>query len=119
MTQYAPWVTAKSMVHETDDTKKEAMSAQLRHDIYMMAERLRHIGILLQPFMPDKASKMLDVLGVAEENRTFAFIGFGADKSYGTPKVDVGKSAHDSLFPPLEVEETPPKRTAKGKGKNS
>lgn len=62
------------------------------------------MGILLQPFMPEKAEEMLDVLGVSREKRSFEYLGLGKDFTYGEPMRDVGRSAHQSLFPPLEVE---------------
>lgn len=72
--------------------------------IYVLADTLRVMGILLQPFMPDKAAEMLDLLGVSPEKRTFAYAAMGADFSYGTPLRDVGVTAQEALFPPLEVE---------------
>lgn len=72
--------------------------------IYIVAETLRNAGILLQPFMPEKAKEMLDVLGVSEGKRTFEYAGLGKDFTYGVPMRPPGRTAHESLFPPLEVE---------------
>lgn len=77
----------------------------LSRGIYLLAETLRIMGILLQPFMPDKSGKMLDILGVSQQMRTFEYAAMGKDFSYGTPMIAIGKTAHDSLFPPLEVED--------------
>lgn len=71
--------------------------------VFDSAESLRHIGILLQPFMPEKAKELLDVLGVRESRRSFANLGYGVDSTYGEPMRDPGSSSHDSLFPGLEV----------------
>ena len=40
--------------------------------LYVLAETLRHLGILTQPFMPDASGKLLDQLGVPAEARDFA-----------------------------------------------
>jgi len=40
--------------------------------LYVLAETLRHLGILTQPFMPDASGKLLDQLGVPAEERDFA-----------------------------------------------
>lgn len=73
--------------------------------IYTAAESLRHMGLLLQPFMPDKAAEMLDLLGVAPNRRRFEYLGLGKDFSYGTPLRPIGSSALDAIFPPLAVED--------------
>jgi len=41
--------------------------------IYLAAESLRIVGIVLQPYMPNKARQLLDQLGVQPHKRTFAF----------------------------------------------
>jgi methionyl-tRNA synthetase len=62
------------------------------------------IGILLQPFMPDKAAQLLDMLGVSPLRRTYTYAALGADDSYGDAQAPLGKCAWDALFPPLPVE---------------
>ena len=42
--------------------------------LYVLAEVLRHIGILVQPFMPTSAEKVLDQLAIPVEERTFRFL---------------------------------------------
>ena len=39
------------------------------------AEVLRQVGILALPFMPDLAAKLLDLLAIPENERTFAALG--------------------------------------------
>jgi methionyl-tRNA synthetase len=73
--------------------------------LFMAAESLRISGILLQPFLPDKAAKLLDTLGVAEDMRTFEHAVPRCDFSYGVPAVNPGRCRDDSLFPPL-IEDT-------------
>lgn len=41
--------------------------------LYVTAETLRRVALLVQPVMPESMSKMLDLLGVAESERTFSF----------------------------------------------
>jgi methionyl-tRNA synthetase len=56
----APWALAK-----TDPTKQGTV-------LYVTAEVLRQIAILAQPFMPTSAGKLLDILGVPANERSFA-----------------------------------------------
>lgn len=58
--EQAPWALKK--------TDPERMGTVL----YVIAESLRRIGILLQPVMPDSMAKLLDVLGIPEDQRNFA-----------------------------------------------
>ena len=55
----APWTLRK--------TDPEKMASVL----YVLAETIRHLAIILQPFMPDSCGKMLDQLCVAEDLRGF------------------------------------------------
>ncbi len=59
----APWALAKT------DPKRQASV------LYVTAEVVRQIAILAQPIMPASCGKMLDILGVPESERTFAFVG--------------------------------------------
>ena len=52
--------------------------------LFVTAEILRQIAILLQPFMPAAAAKLLDLLGIAEDARTFARIGSAGRLAAGT-----------------------------------
>lgn len=55
--------------------------------------------------MPAKASQLLDMMGVDESKRTFDDAMLGNDTTYGDPKIPVGTTAWDGLFPPLPVED--------------
>ncbi|KAI9790770.1 MAG: methionyl-tRNA synthetase [Piccolia ochrophora] len=68
--------------------------------IYTCGESLRISGILLQPFMPGKAAMLLDMLGVADDRRGFSWARLGADLSYGTSTIELGRGHQGSLFPP-------------------
>jgi len=58
--QQAPWA------------RKKTDPARMATVLYTLAEVLRHIAILLQPFMPGSMAKMLDQLAVPEDRRAFA-----------------------------------------------
>jgi methionyl-tRNA synthetase len=59
----APWALAK-----TDPARQGTV-------LYVTAEVLRQIAILAQPFMPESAGKLLDLLAVPDGERTFADLG--------------------------------------------
>ncbi|KAI5205121.1 hypothetical protein E4T39_03228 [Aureobasidium subglaciale] len=79
----------------------EDAERQMDYIIYLCIETLRLAGIMLQPVMPAKAKQLLDMLGVAEDKRSFAEAQLGADKDYGTSKVPQGKGQAGVLFAPL------------------
>jgi methionyl-tRNA synthetase len=56
----APWALRKTDV--------ERMADVLR----VLLDALRGIATVLQPFMPDSMARMLDQLGVTQDERTFA-----------------------------------------------
>jgi methionyl-tRNA synthetase len=68
----APWELRK-----TNPARMEAV-------LYVTAEVLRQVAILLQPVMPTSAGKLLDLLGVPETARTFAALGPAARLKPGT-----------------------------------
>ncbi len=104
MTAEAPWNLAK-MIHDPKKYPNTAsVKAQLDAIIYYIAEALRIVGILLQPYMPGKSSELREILGVDETKRTFSYARVGLDYTYGAPKRSVGTTAWDGLFPPLAVE---------------
>jgi methionyl-tRNA synthetase len=65
----APWALAK-----TDRRRQGTI-------LYVTAEVLRQIAILVLPFIPTSAEKLLDQLGVPSAERTFQFLGFQRRKS--------------------------------------
>jgi methionyl-tRNA synthetase len=58
----APWAAAK-----TDRPRMQTI-------LYVTAEVIRQVAILAQPFVPDSAGKLLDLLGVPKDERSFAFL---------------------------------------------
>ncbi|MDE1900512.1 MAG: methionine--tRNA ligase [Alphaproteobacteria bacterium] len=60
--EQAPWALKK-----TDIARMETV-------LYVLAETLRHLGVVLQPFMPDAAARLLDQLAVPADARAFEHI---------------------------------------------
>ena len=61
----APWALAKT------DPKRQGTV------LYVTAEVLRQVGILAQPFMPESAGRLLDLLAIPAGARDFAALGEG------------------------------------------
>jgi methionyl-tRNA synthetase len=59
----APWALAK-----TNPRRQKTV-------LYVTAEVLRRVAIVTQPFMPQSAGKLLDLLAVPGGKRTFSFLG--------------------------------------------
>lgn len=49
--------------------------ARMASVLYVTAEVLRAVGILAQPFVPEAAARLLDLLGVAPQDRALAQVG--------------------------------------------
>jgi methionyl-tRNA synthetase len=62
-----PWVLRKS--------ESGADQARFRTVLYTTCEAVRLAALLVAPVMPESAAKMLDLLGQAEDRRTFAAVG--------------------------------------------
>ena len=70
--------------------------------VYLAAEALRICGIMLQPYMPERAAMLLDMLGVTPESRRLQDASLGSDRQYGDARVELGKGHEGTLFPPLQ-----------------
>jgi methionyl-tRNA synthetase len=68
----APWALAK-----TDPPRQGTV-------LYVTAEVIRQVAILAQPFVPASADKLLDVLAIPAEQRTFAALGGASRITPGT-----------------------------------
>ncbi len=68
-----PWALKK--------TDPERMATVL----YVTAEVVRQIAILLQPIVPDSAAKLLDLVAVPQDARDFARLGAAGRLAAGTP----------------------------------
>lgn len=60
--EQAPWALRK--------TDPERMATVL----WVLAETIRHLAVLVQPIMPESAARILDQLGVPEDRRSFAVL---------------------------------------------
>jgi len=56
---------------------KKENPARMNTVLYVLAETIRHLGILLQPFMPGSCARMLDQLAVSPGHRDFTYLGPG------------------------------------------
>ncbi|KAH0379412.1 hypothetical protein KCU92_g8199, partial [Aureobasidium melanogenum] len=100
----APWDIAAGLKKgELVDnvSSKEDAELQMDYIIFLSTEMLRLAGIMLQPVMPAKAKQLLDMLGVADDRRSFADAQLGADKDYGVSRIPQGKGQAGVLFAPL------------------
>jgi methionyl-tRNA synthetase len=88
MDEQAPWGLKK-----TDPARMATV-------LYVLAETIRHLALIVQPFMPQSAAKLLDQLAVGEEDRDFAAFGPEHALEAGT---DLPKP--EGIFPRF-VEET-------------
>ncbi len=64
---------------------KKTDPARMQTVLYVLAETLRHLAILTQPFMPEASAMLLDQLAVSADNRDFAALTGGAALVPGTP----------------------------------
>ncbi|KAA1178533.1 methionine--tRNA ligase [Rhizobium tropici] len=53
--------------------------------LYVTADVVRQIGILLQPFMPESSAKLLDLIAIPADKRDFAALGEAGRLVAGTP----------------------------------
>ena len=61
--------------HEAPWALKKTDPIRMNTVLYTLAESLRNISILIQPFMPNAGGRMLNQLGVPGEFRTFSSLG--------------------------------------------
>ncbi len=87
--EQAPWALRK-----TDPARMGAV-------LYTLAETIRRLGLLVQPFMPEAGAAILTHLKVDEDRRNFAHIGDADQLRAGTPM-----AAPKPLFPRYVEPET-------------
>jgi methionyl-tRNA synthetase len=63
---------------------KKTDPARMGTVLYVTAEILRQVGILIQPYTPTAAAALLDMLAVPAEERSFAQLGGGGRLKSGT-----------------------------------
>ncbi len=64
---------------------KKTDPARMATVLYVTAEVVRQIAILLQPIMPESAAKLLDLVAAADDKRDFSALGEGGRLVPGTP----------------------------------
>ena len=88
--EMAPWVLRK--------TDPDRMATVL----YVIMEVLRHVAVLYQPLIPDSANKILDLLSVPEDQRSFEHVVADAGDEYMIqPGAPISKPK--GVFPRLEL----------------
>ena len=85
----APWVLAK------DETKRARLAAVM----YNLLESIRLAGILLKPYMPSSAEKILDQCGAGEGERDWA-----SAAKFGGLRAEVTVQKGAVLFPRIDME---------------
>lgn len=77
---------------------KKTDPARMQTVLYVLADVIRQLAILIQPIMPESGAKFLDMLKI--EERSFAALGEGQRLSPGTP---IDKP--EGVFPQFELPE--------------
>ncbi len=85
----APWVLAKD----------ECNAPRLGRVMYNLCEALRHISVMLAPFLPDTSDKIAAVLGLSDGQRTWQSL-----EKWGAlcPTAEIGKT--EPIFPRIDAE---------------
>ena len=84
----APWVLAK------DESKR----ARLATVMYNLLEAIRICGVLLQPFMPESAEKILHQVGAGDA------VTWDSAEKFGALPIDVTVNKGQTLFPRIDLE---------------
>lgn len=90
-----PWVLGK------DASKK----AELNRVLYDLAESLRIISVMIEPFMPTTAGKMWSQLNISQN---FADVRISDIETWGKTIVGTKINKPEQLFPRIEIEEEKP-----------
>lgn len=100
----AVWVVIRSangyVDHQAPWALRKTDLDRMNTVLWVLAETIRHVTVLMQPVVPDSAAKILDQLSIPESQRTFASLGEG-----GALKAGTELPAPQGVFPRF-VEET-------------
>jgi len=96
----APWALAK------DETKKQ----ELANVMYNLVESLRHISVLIEPFMPITAERIWQQLNLPQ---AFAEVQLDDIRAWGGTPADLKVGTPEQLFPRIEVEKEEQPKPAK------
>ncbi len=69
--------------------------------LYVTAEVVRQIAILLQPITPASAEKLLDLVAAPADQRSFASLGAAGRLKAGTP-LEAPKPVFPRYVPPVD-----------------
>jgi methionyl-tRNA synthetase len=72
VTEFASEVNKKFNDLAPWNLKKEGKISEMNEALYLAADSIRIIAILLAPFMPSSAEKIFDLLGIESSKRNFA-----------------------------------------------
>jgi methionyl-tRNA synthetase len=96
--------------------KKKTDPARMATNLYVTAECVRQFAILAQPVMPECSAKLLDLLAVAPEARSFASLGGKARLTPGT-EIPEPQGVFPRYVDPAEADNAPQGGQAKQKSK--
>ena len=96
----APWVLGK------DENRK----ADLNRVLYDLAESLRIISVMIEPFIPVTARKMWNQLNIAEK---FEDVRISDIETWGKTVIGTKINKPEQLFPRIEIEEEKPAQQPK------
>ena len=75
----AIWVNVRAanayVDHQAPWALRKTDPARMATVLYVLAEAIRHMGLATSPFMPDASGKVLDLLNIAADARSFAAVG--------------------------------------------
>lgn len=72
--------------HQAPWALRKTDPARMASVLYVLAETVRHVSLLLQPIMPESCNKLLDLLAVDPDARTFAALAFPLKPGTDIPK---------------------------------
>jgi methionyl-tRNA synthetase len=78
---------------------KKTDPARMATVLYVTADVVRQVAILLQPFMPASAEKLLDLVAIPAAERSFASLGAAGRLASGTP-LEAPKPVFPRYVPP-------------------
>ena len=78
---------------------KKTDPARMATVLYVTADVVRQIAILLQPFMPESSGKLLDLVAIPADQRSFAFLGEAGRLVAGTA-LEAPKPVFPRYVPP-------------------
>jgi methionyl-tRNA synthetase len=78
---------------------KKTDPARMATVLTVTADVVRQVGILLQPFMPGSAAKLLDLIAIPADERSFASLGAAGRLRAGTP-LEAPKPVFPRYVPP-------------------